>query len=239
MDRLLQMSVVALGATLASTASADMVKVADTIDDFASVQGQDNWSYGWYAGSDVGLTGGAGSLDTNNFQEFGHYDSGIGWWTHDDASASSGSGATPFFLTVITSQFMHANAPIAGSDVDGQSRWASRRWSSEVAGDIQITGQIAKVDQGPLLGDGAEAYVIVDGAVAYHYALGADDYAGTSFDLTVNVGEGSLIEFVLGGNASGLNDAALFTAKIDGTVPAPGAVALLGMGGLLVGRRRR
>lgn len=240
MDRLIQMSVLAAGAVFAATASADLVKVADSIQEFSAVQGQDGWSYGWYLGDTVGLSDGVGSLDTGNFQQFEHYDSEIGWWTHDAVSAASGQEGSPYFLTVITSQYMHANAPIPGGIINDESRWASRRWTSDVTGQVQILGELAKVDQGPLLGDGIDAYITVDGEIAFHYAVAADDYTGTTFDMLVDVSAGSLIEFVIGGNDSGLNDAVLFSAEIMGdVVPAPGAVALMGMGGLLMGRRRR
>lgn len=240
MDRLIKMTVVAAGATFAATASADLVKVADSIQEFAGAQGVNNWSYGWYAEENVGLSNGSGSLNTSNFQNLEHFASSSNWWTHDAASAASGQEGSPFFLTVITAQFMHANAPIPGGNIADESRWASRRWTSDISGEVQLLGQLAKVDQGPLLGDGVDAYITVDGQIAFHYAVAADDYAGTTFDLSLNVVEGSVIEFVIGGNESGLNDAVLFSSEImANVVPAPGAVALMGMGGLLIGRRRR
>ncbi len=241
MDRMILMGVLAAGSVFAASASADIVKVADSIQEFSSVQGQDGWSYGWYADDQVGLSGGSGSLDTSNFQEFEHYDGQIGWWTHDAASAASGEEQTPFFLTVITSQYMHANSPIAGEpSVATEARWASRRWTSDIDGQVQVLGRLAKVDQGPLIGDGIDAYITIDGEVAFHYAVAGDDLAGTTYDLTLDVNEGSVIEFVIGGNESGLNDAVVFTSEIMGdVVPAPGAVALIGMGGALMGRRRR
>ncbi|MEM9372736.1 MAG: PEP-CTERM sorting domain-containing protein [Planctomycetota bacterium] len=240
MDRMLQLGVFAAAAGMASTAAADLVKVADSIEDFSAVQTQNNWTYGWYHGDDVGLSGATGSLQTSNFQELEFHDAEQGWWTHDSVSASQGQEGSPYFLTVITSEFMHANAPIPGGLIAEESRWASRRWTSSVGGEVQVTGQIAKVDQGTPLGDGIDAYVLVDGEIAFYYDVAPDDHAGTTFDLTLDVSEGSVIEFVVGGRESGLNDAVLFTSEIMGdVVPAPGSVALIGMGGMLIGRRRR
>jgi hypothetical protein len=240
MNRLLQTSAIAAGTLLASTASAELVTIANSIADFSNTQGLNGWSYGWYTGDTIGLDDGAGTLDTSEFQAFGHYDSAINWWTHDAASAASGSGATPFFLTVITAELIHANTAIPGTGVANESRWASRRWTSDMSGQVQVTGEISKVDQGTPAGDGVDAYVLIDGEIAFYYALSPTDYQGTSFDLLLDVSEGSLIELVVGGNENGLNDAARFTANIAGdVVPAPGAVALLGMGGVLIGRRRR
>lgn len=240
MDRMYKACAIVAGTLLTTAATADVVKVADSITEFSGVQGQDSWSYGWYAGDDVALSGGVGSLDTGDFKMFEHY-APAGWWTHDAASADAGLGATPFFLTVITADLMHSNAPVAGStDVASEIRWASRRWTSEVDGNVTIDGSVSKYNYGGALGDGTEAYILLDGAVVYHYDVANDDFEGTSFSFDLNVLAGSQIELVLGANDDGLFDATAFAAEITGeVVPAPGVIALLGMGGLLAGRRRR
>ena len=241
MDRKISACAIVAGSLLASAASADMVKLADSRLEFSGTQGADGWSYGWYAGEDIAAAPGFAAVNTAGFQTFSYYASGTGWWTHDAASASSGSGGSPFFLTVVTEEAMHANAPIPGSQEVGDSiRWASRRWTSEISGTIDILGHVAKADQGSLLGDGADAYIVVDGISVYHYGVEVGDYEGASFNLSVAVSEGSTVEFIVGARESGLFDAVNFRSEIYGApVPTPGALALLGAGGLLAGRRRR
>ena len=96
MDRMYKACAIVAGTLLTTAASADLIKVADSINEFSGVQGQDSWSYGWYAGDDVSLSGGAGSLDTAKFNAFEHYASGGGWWTHLRKVISS---ATASFLS--------------------------------------------------------------------------------------------------------------------------------------------
>lgn len=241
MDRIISACAIAAGSLLGSVASADMVKLADSRLEFSGVQGSDGWSYGWYADADIAHTQGFAAVNTANFQEFGYYAPGSGWWTHDSVSAGSGDGGSPYFLTVVTADAMHANAPIPGSqEIADDVRWASRRWTSDITGTIDIIGHIAKADQGSLLGDGIDAYVIIDGISVYYYGVEVGDYTGTDFSLTAAVSEGSVVEFIVGSRQSGLFDAVSFRSEIFGTpVPTPGALALLGAGGILAGRRRR
>ncbi|RMH25608.1 MAG: hypothetical protein D6692_10620 [Planctomycetota bacterium] len=241
MDRIISVCAIAAGSLLGSVASADMVKIADSLQEFSGIQGVDGWSYGWYADADIAHTPGFAAVNTANFQEFEYYAPGSGWWTHDSVSASSGAGGSPYFLTVVTADAMHANAPIPGShEIADDIRWASRRWTSEISGTIDIIGHIAKMDQGSLLGDGIDAYVIIDGISVFYYGVEVGDYTGTDFSLSATVTEGSVVEFIVGSRQSGLFDAVSFRSEIYGQpVPTPGALALLGAGGLLAGRRRR
>lgn len=242
MDRMLKACAIAAGTLITSAASADLIKVADSVSEFSGVQGQDSWSYGWYSDANVALSGGAGSLNTSQFKAFEVYESSTGWWSHDETSAGAGAGASPYFVTVITAELMHANAAIPGSGlVSSEVRWASRRWTSEVAGSILVEGDVSKFDYGvDMVGDGTEAYVLLDGEVVFHYSLGLDDFEGASFSLELDVLEGSQLEMVLGAKGNPLFDATEFSAVIStNVVPAPGALALLGAGGVLAGRRRR
>lgn len=241
MDLFTKRCAILAGSLLTTAASADMIKIADSVVDFSGVQGGAGWSYGWYADNDVMLSGETGSVNTANFNSFSYYSAPNAWWTHDTNSATSGGGSSPFYLTVVTAELMHASAPIPGAgNVASDVLWASRRWTSDISGQIQILGHIAKFDQGAILGDGTEAYILVDGVAVYHRTVAGNDYVGIDYALDLQVNAGSVIEFVLGSNETGLNDATVFTSEILGNpVPTPGAIALMGVGGLLAGRRRR
>lgn len=88
---------------------------------------------------------------------------------------------------------------------------------------------IASLLRGPISVDRTGAGSSIVGTDSFGQSSETGDSAGFGDDLTVRM------QFTLSGGAS-----ASFTSVLVGQVPAPGAAALLGLGGLLVnGRRRR
>lgn len=241
MDKAKMVGGVSALAVLVGSATAGVV-AADSVADFSGVQGQGGWHYGWYNLEDLSVGDAGVSTSTASFNQFAHYDSGTGWWAIDPHSASGdqGGGATPGSYAVITATKMHGNAPFPAGNVVAEEQWAARRWISDIAGTLTLQGHIAHDDyQQPMVGNGSEAHILVDGVSVYSFDVAFQDFVGTNFDFDIAVSEGSVIDFVLGAKGDPLFDATVFTARMTTTVPTPGALALLGAGGLLTARRRR
>lgn len=97
-------------------------------------------------------------------------------------------------------------------------------WSASSGG-----ATIASLLRGPLSADRTSAGSTILGTDAFGDPMPSGNAFGFAGDLTVR------LQFTLSGGAS-----ASFTSVLVGAVPAPGAAALLGLGGLFVnGRRRR
>lgn len=224
------------GLSLAGTAA-----IADSTAQFSGVQGQHGWHYGWYNLEDITVGNGV-SVDTDQFHQFTFYDSGTGWWAADPFSAggSPGSGAVPGSFAVVTAELMHPHAPFAQANVVAEEMWSVRRWTSTVAGTVTLEGLVAHFDYwgDPMTGNGTEAHILVDGQSVFSYDVAFQDFEGTAFGFDVSVSEGSVIEMVVGAKGDRAFDATRFDLRVT-HVPAPGALALAGLGGLLTCRRRR
>lgn len=235
----------ALGALFACAGSAlaNPVIVADSVTGFSGVQGANGWSYGWYNLEDISLAEGTISTDTADFRAFEFYSAATGWWASDTDSAAGNpaSGAVPGSYALVTQIYMHAHAPVAGAigSLVGEEQWSVRRWTSDAAGLTTLSGFIALANYGSALGNGTEAHVLVDGVSVYSYNLEAGDFEGTEFSLELELEEGSLVEMVLGSKGDPYFDATEFTVQMSRVVPAPGSLALIGLGGLAAAKRRR
>lgn len=232
-------AVVALGLLGAPALAAPVI--ADSVADFTGVQGLNGWHYGWYNFEDVGQEAGSVAVDTGAFHQFGYFDSDTGWWA-SSAFAAGGyptGGAEPGSYAVITASRMHPNAPLGSANVVAEEHWAARRWISNVSGEVTLSGLIAHhhYDGAPIVGNGTEAHILVDGVSVFSYDVDLLDFEGIAYSLDLIVTEGTVIDFVVGGKGNPLFDATTFTARV--TTPTPASVALLGLGGLVAGRRRR
>lgn len=241
MDRPITVSAVVALAALAGGAIANPILIADSIADFGGVQGENGWSYGWYSQDDLSL-GGTLSADGSAFNPFSSFDANTGWWSTDPFSAAStpSQGASPGTYAVITAELMHAHAPSPLANLSAENLWVSRRWTSATSGLLTLSGTIAHDDYGGgfMAGNGTEAHILVDGVAVFSYDVQFQDFVGTQYLFDVNVVEGTTIEMLLGAKGDPSYDATRFDMQIT-AVPAPGAVALIGLGGLLTGVRRR
>lgn len=227
--------------TLAGGALANPILIADSVDDFGGVQGENGWSYGWYSQDDVS-TGAPVGVNTSAFNQFTSFNSGTGWWSTDPFSAAStpGQGSSPGTYAVITAELMHAHAPSPLANLSAENLWVSRRWTSNTSGVVTLSGSIAHDDYGGgfMAGNGTEAHILVDGVAVFSYDVQFQDFVGTEYLFDVAVGQGTTIEMLLGAKGDPSFDATRFDMQIS-VVPAPGAVALIGLGGVLTGVRRR
>jgi hypothetical protein len=101
---------------------------------------------------------------------------------------------------------------------------AVRRWVSTYAGDVVLTGEVAKIDVAPMSSNGVDALVYVDGALLYTTFIGGVDGGGLSYEVNASVKLGSSVDFVLDPHdGDDHNDLSRFTAVItrSGTAPVP------------------
>jgi|TARA_R110000782_G_scaffold13976_7_gene40945 uncharacterized protein (TIGR03382 family) len=230
-------------ASLTGSAFAAPILVADSVADFGGLQGENGWHYGYYNLEDINVAGSSVSVNNSDFRQLSAFDSATSWWgvNTDSAGGNPANGSSPGSYAVITRSRMHANAPWPTSNVVAEPQWTSRRWVSDMTGEVNLSGLIAHHEYLGInmVGDGTIAHILVDGQSIYNYDVALFDLQGTIYSLDVDVVQGTVIEMVLGAKNDPMCDATTFTMRVTTLVPSPGSAAMLGMGGLLVGGRRR
>jgi hypothetical protein len=230
-------------ASLTGSAFAAPILVADSVADFNGAQGENGWHYGYYNLEDITVDGLSASVNTGDFRQLSSYNATTAWWAinPDSAGGNPANGSSPGSYSVITRSRMHANAAWPTSNVVAEQQWTSRRWVSDMTGEVNLTGLIAHHEYlgVNMIGDGTIANILVDGVSIYSYDVALFDLQGTIYSLDVDVEQGTVIEMVLGAKGDPMYDATTFTMRITTLVPSPGSAAMLGLGGLLVGGRRR
>lgn len=183
------------------TAPAGEVLVADSVTEFSDEQGRDGWSYGYLepaAGGDVWEMPAfnAGGPDPGWYAAMG----GVSW-------------------TMMDATTMHPNGVITTGGRQPVEQWAVRRWTSEVTGEVRVTGHFAKVSVDGE-SNGVAAYVYVDGELRWAWYLEGWDDVGVDYEKRLTVLEGSTVDFVLDPwEADDRSDRSTFTAQV--WAPAP------------------
>jgi len=220
-----------LSVLLVSNARAAAI-LADSLADYSLVQGQGGWYYGYYTPEtdmDFHLMhlGGTGWLGTET-------------WVVDEEKS----------WAMIMADSVHSHGPnfSRGSDTTTLS---TRRWVSDLAGVVEVTGTLAK--RSPYGGDGVEGFVMVDGSAVWQQEVAFNDMTGLGFSLTIPVEIGSTIDFALDPRRNSLYDTSRFSSRISligfdepgtpdgpgGVIPEPATLSLLGIGGLALVARRK
>lgn len=211
--------------------------IADSITEFSGVQGQDNWSYGFFNNSQSGY-------NVGGFVEFKSFNAGV-WKATDDQTP--GSLFNNDFLS-INSVGGHPTGIGLGQD---QILWAVRRYTSEVAGLIKIDFDLRKENVLEPRGGGITGRIFIDGTPIYEKLIANLDNVGVQSSLFASVNIGSKIDFaidslgVLGGSTddpySARADGSRFSATISQnlTVPEPSSLLVFGLSGFLLTCRRR
>lgn len=177
--------------------------LADSVADFALVQGE----HGWYYGYDDGTS--ASYLPMTRISVITTFapETGDVWdcWANDSAH-----------WTQIFQLGAHGN----GTDTSPPSvpllQRAVRRWLSSYEGDVKISGEAAKIDVAPMGSNGVDARVVVDGVELYSAPIGGEDAAGLSYEVTAHVDVGSTVDFVLDPrDGDDHHDLSRFTAVIE------------------------
>ena len=203
--------------------AANAAIVADSVADFSTLQGLNGWTYGYYNGN-----AGESSWTPADFEELEYY-RGRGWW------ARQGNGG---YWTTIWAEGMHPNGPGSVSGRMGESHWSVRRWTSDIEGQADISGLLgSRWDFAR--GDGVTASIFVDGELVFREKLfaGVKDIA---YSIKTYLNVGSVVDFAVSPDGGIHYDGTIFTAIVQANVvPAPGALALMGLGGFAAARRRR
>jgi hypothetical protein len=157
--------------------------LADSVADFSFVQGDYGWSYGYDSGS----------VDTfallTRRAKITNYvppkDVWEGWTTE------------PTHWTQVFQLGAHPNGTISSMPSESVLERAVRRWTSTFAGEVLITGEIAKIDAAEMDSNGIDAFVYVDGLPVYTTPLDGNDGGGLSYEITTTLQVGSNVDFVL------------------------------------------
>lgn len=199
--------------------------VADSAEDFGGNQGENGWFYGYYDGD-----AGSGSWKPADFELMNVYEEGLSRWWVDNSDSGP--------LTLIDAVYMHPNASLGNTPRIADVQWSVRRWVSTVDGPVNLHVDLSRGNP-EFAGDGIKLHVFIDGVQSLVVELFANNDAGLSFDLAGLVEQGSVIDFAIDPIGDAVFDAVQFHAVITSSVPTPGAMALVGLGGLVAGRRRR
>lgn len=217
--------------------------IANSISEFSSIQGANNWSYGFFDNS--GLVG----YQAGGFTQFDTFVSNS-WKASNTLVPSSGPGIENNFFLNINANGGHPT----GTGIAGQDRllWAIRRYTSEVAGLIQIDYDLRKVNFTNPNGGGITGRIFVDGQSILDLFIKNSDNIGVQSSLFANVNVGSVIDFAIDslGVATTLDsdprspraDGSHFSAVISSatTVPEPSAaIVMFGISALFFITQRR
>ncbi len=153
--------------------------LADSVEDFSGVQGQDNWYYGYYR-TDVGDT----PTVPLSFREAENFNMDFtNLWSLDGTGDWLGIGA----------ENQHPHRPGAGRNTPGVY-WATRRWVSDFEGDVNISGLVDEADLG---GDGVVVRLFIDGVKFGQWDLLSTSNSMIEFDLSAAVLIGSIIDMTV------------------------------------------
>jgi hypothetical protein len=158
--------------------------LADSVADFSLNQGEQGWLYGYDTGSldtFVRMTKKAVIIEyvpvTKDIWDC---------WVSDTAH-----------WTQIFQLGAHPNGTITSSPNNEFLQRAVRRWVSTYAGNVVISGEVAKIDVTVNGSNGIDASVYVDGKSMYSTTIGGEDGGGLSYDFPATLQVGSFVDFVL------------------------------------------
>ena len=158
--------------------------LADSVADFSLTQGERGWYYGYDTGSLDGFT-----LMTRKSVITQYVPASNDVW---DCWANDTAHWTQIFQLGA-----HPNGTATSTPSNAILQRAVRRWVSTFAGDVTISGEIAKIDVVPV-SNGVDAYVYVDGgAPRYNTLIGGEDGGGRAYEVVASLQVGSTVDFVL------------------------------------------
>jgi hypothetical protein len=166
------------------------INTANSQTEFSGVQGQNNWYYGYYDGP----------FTSANYQPMTQFVDNV--WKVNNGT----------YWTLISDYGGHPNGVIGG--ITPVEQWAVRRWVSEVDGEIQIYGILAKGDtQG---GNGVIGHIFVDGVEVWSQSIAGTDGTGVNYQITTKVKLNSVVDFAIDPKDSYDGaDTTIFKAQID------------------------
>lgn len=179
--------------------------VADSEVEFSDTQGQDSWFYGYYDG-DSSLPFTNDPLD-DDFEL-------LTTFSNERWSLTTGWGG---YWTFLWATGGHPNGAFSTSGRLAGEHWAARRWISEVSGEVNISGKLAKADPGG--GNGITGHIFIDGVEVFSHHVDYNDLQGVNYSVDAIVTVGSVIDFVIDPEYNHRWDSTTFTAVIETTYP--------------------
>ena len=181
--------------------------LADSVADFSLTQGELGWSYGYDSGSlDTFTLMTRKSVITNYVPA-----SNDVWdcWGNDTAH-----------WTQLFQLGAHPNGTDTSTPSNAILQRAVRRWTSTYAGDVTISGEVAKIDI--VDSNGVDAFVYVDGVQRYTTFIAGDDGGGRAYKFVAALQVGSVVDFVLDPHAGqDHHDLSRFTGIVVRVEPGP------------------
>jgi len=163
--------------------------LADSAADFSGAQGANNWYYGYFPGGNVSA-----------FTKLPTYNAQAQAWEHT-------SYGPPW--TLVTATVMHPN----GIN-DGVEEWATREWVSTYAGQVVVTGHLAKADTNPA-SSGVFGRIYWNHQILYQHFIAGTDGTGVTYAISLTLNKGDILDFSLAPNGADNNDTTLFSATVS------------------------
>lgn len=209
------------GLGLIAPAQAASVTLADSVADFSGTQGTQpgQWQYGYYQTPN----------DANSFAPMSYDASNAIWEETPNRPASTYNGTDSW--TMLNKTSGHPS-----SFPNGQ-RWAVRRWISNYAGSVTVSGVFGDINvQGNVLGR-----ILLNGIQHQSFpsaVLGSD----INYSFVATLAQGDRLDLALDPNGPDANDSATFTALIQTNptaVPTPALLpGLMAFGAGMIKKRR-
>jgi hypothetical protein len=176
--------------------------IADSVNDFSCVQGQNNWHYGYFV------------EPSGNFQEMAQclpndpWYGGEAWWVDPQQYRTSLRAEIGF----------PQGLPFVCEGPD-DAHAVVRRWVSEIAGTVTITGTLENALG--RTGHGFIGRILVDGRVIYLQFINEfpTDPVSVKYEVIATVGVGSLVDFETSPTLVSCDAHARFTATISRACP--------------------
>jgi len=150
--------------------------LADSVQDFSGVQGQNGWYYGFYNGdSEFPFT----PLD---FEELPIFD---GVWRR----------STTMYWTAITRMGQHPNGLITSGGRTPEDNWAVRRWVSRGTNIVRISGEVW--DRAPSAGNGVITRITLSGSPLFEHVINNGETTPFAYSVETCIGAGNAIDFIV------------------------------------------
>lgn len=158
--------------------------LADSVADFSLEQGKLGWQYGYDLGS---LDSFALMTRTATIVAYAPATKDV-WdcWGNEETH-----------WTQVFQLGAHPNGTDTSPPSPSLLQRAVRRWMSDVAGAVIISGELAKIDVALEPSNGVDASVYVDGTLLFTQYIGGQDGGGLSYEVKAMLHEGSTVDFVL------------------------------------------
>ena len=174
--------------------------VADSVAEFSQEQGKNGWYYGYWdkatdadgeyrQSTDFKLLEHYGTDIRNGLSRHREFTVGDVWYLEDGRSYTS-----------LWAEGGHANGDVGPTSYSSAEQWATRRWISDTAGTLTVSGHAGKVmPWGANWAGECQATIIVDGEVVFSTLM---DEHGLDYSVAVKIQEKSIVDFLIAPNPS-------------------------------------